>query len=302
MRSTSQNGLKMLTDHEGVVLTAYLDPVGIPTIGTGFTNRSKIATAMIGKIVPGKTKITLQQNNKILAEVLQKEYEPPVERKWPPQYPFNQEKFDAQVSAVYNLGSGFMNWRWFDLWVNEGASKAANYWRNNYNTAKGKKLPGLVRRRKEEADLFEYGRYPHGYKASKTIDPRPDEEVKEAQEKLKKLGHNPGAIDGIMGPKTKAAVLAYQKFHPHLVNDGILGPATIAQLKRDIDAAKDFVTKGSGAAAVTTVTGVVAGLSWQTIIVVALVGIVIGVLYAGWRYRDILKRRWNKIFGKVVEV
>lgn len=60
---------------------------------------------------------------------------------------------------------------------------------------------------------------------------KPDPVVKEAQELLTSRGFNPGAIDGWMGKKTKAALLAYQQAHPHLVNDGILGPATLAQLR-----------------------------------------------------------------------
>ena len=37
------------------------------------------------------------------------------------------------------------------------------------------------------------------------------EQVKAVQEALKDKGHDPGAVDGIMGPKTKQALRDYQK-------------------------------------------------------------------------------------------
>jgi peptidoglycan hydrolase-like protein with peptidoglycan-binding domain len=45
----------------------------------------------------------------------------------------------------------------------------------------------------------------------------------------KKLGVATGGADGIFGPKTKAAVIAFQKKHG-LTADGIIGPKTWAKL------------------------------------------------------------------------
>lgn len=49
------------------------------------------------------------------------------------------------------------------------------------------------------------------------------------QQKLNSLGFNSGAIDGRFGPKTKAAIIAFQKANG-LVPDGIIGPLTWAKL------------------------------------------------------------------------
>ncbi len=49
--------------------------------------------------------------------------------------------------------------------------------------------------------------------------------VKRLQELLLAAGFNPGAIDGIFGPKTEGAVLAFQKSR-NLVPDGIVGVKT----------------------------------------------------------------------------
>lgn len=122
--------------------------------------------------------------------------------------------------------------------------------------------------------------------------------MREAQEILNKLGI-PVEVDGWYGPKTKAAILAYQKMHPHLVDDGKLGPATLSQLRRDVQAVKDTVSK-----TLPTVTGLgglswVAGLPWGWIAV----GVaVVAVGYFAWRYRDVIQRRWNALRGRAVEV
>jgi len=50
-------------------------------------------------------------------------------------------------------------------------------------------------------------------------------DVMEIQALLKKIGYNPGAIDGIFGANTKAAVMAFQRDNG-LVPDGIIGPQT----------------------------------------------------------------------------
>lgn len=59
-------------------------------------------------------------------------------------------------------------------------------------------------------------------------------EVKEAQIVLNKLGYNL-STDGVYGPKTKAAILDFQKKDPKLVNDGIYGPATRAALLKALN-------------------------------------------------------------------
>lgn len=301
----STQGRAFVRLHEGNPLTCYLDPVGIPTIGTGFTMRSdsvrrELAKIGITKLVPGKTKITTAQSDVILDAVLAAEYVPAVVAGSPENR--KQHELDAAASVTFNLGVGAMNWTWADLWRKGQIQKAAAHLASNYNTAKGKKLPGLVRRRKEEALLFENGIYTGvGVTKEATAEPpvKPDPVVKEAQELLTTAGLNPGAIDGWMGEKTKAAVIAYQKAHPHLIADGIIGPATLAQLRRDAGAAKDVVTKGASSAAGSGLLAFTAGLPWGWIaagVLVAVVG------YVAYRNRDLIARRWNSWRGKEVVV
>jgi GH24 family phage-related lysozyme (muramidase) len=117
--TTSPRGRAFMRGHEGNPLTCYLDPVSVPTIGTGFTMRSaacRRALAKLGitKLVPGKTKITVDQSDSIFAAVLADEFEPAVVAKSPKNR--EQHQMDAAVSAIYNLGVGAMEWTWADLW------------------------------------------------------------------------------------------------------------------------------------------------------------------------------------------
>lgn len=69
------------------------------------------------------------------------------------------------------------------------------------------------------------------------------------QKQLKKLGFNPGKIDGDFGPATKAALIAFQRSRG-LLADGIAGPRTLTALKL---AKSDALPSALPAATVTVV-------------------------------------------------
>jgi len=305
--STSPKGRTFIRGHEGNPLTCYLDPVGIPTIGTGYTMRSaavRRALAKIGitKLVPGKTKITAAQSDAIFIEVLADEFEPAVVKKSPENR--QQHELDAGVSAVFNLGVGAMDWQWAKLWRKGQKDQASDYLGTHYNTAGGKKLPGLVRRRKEEAVLFKLGIYTGAGEgvprtAMETAPSLPDPVVKEAQTILSAKGFNPGAIDGWMGEKTASAVKAYQSVHPHLVADGVIGSATLAQLRRDAVATKEAVQEGAGSLIGSGTAAWAMGLPWGWIAAFVTI-IVLGIFV--YRKRDVITRRVNTLLGREVPV
>lgn len=96
--------------------------------------------------------------------------------------------------------------------------------------AGGRTVAGLVNRRKAEARLIFDGEYGAAAPEANADD------IRLWQADLAALGLYGGAIDGIAGAKTRAAVIAYQRSHPDLVADGIVGPATRASLTRDVAA------------------------------------------------------------------
>lgn len=308
--TTSPRGRAFTRGHEGTVLTCYLDPVNIPTIGTGFTMRSaavrfELVKIGITKLVPGKTKITMAQNDVIFAAVLAAEFEPAVVKNSPAAR--TQYQMDAATSAIFNLGTGAMGWRWADAWRRGDIASAGSILGRNYNTAGGKKLPGLVRRRREEAALFLRGDYgdhrytePEGVqRVEQPVKPAgPDEVVREAQRLLVKAGFDPGKVDGWMGQKTKAAIIAFQKAHPHLDADGILGPATLAQLRREAAVTTEAASKGVAGGVAAGGAALASGLSWSWIAAGAGAGVIGLVAYVAWRKRDVIARRINTWRGR----
>ena len=60
-----------------------------------------------------------------------------------------------------------------------------------------------------------------------------DEGMSGIQMRLRNLGFDPGPIDGIVGPRTTAAIRAFQKKHPPLDVDGVCGPETTARLLQE---------------------------------------------------------------------
>lgn len=67
--------------------------------------------------------------------------------------------------------------------------------------------------------------------------------VREQQAALRAAGFDPGPIDGIIGPRTRAAIRAYQQANG-LTVDGIVGPQTTAALQRST-AGQPQVTPGA---------------------------------------------------------
>lgn len=226
----SEKGLAFIASHEGLVLNAYLDPAGIVTIGYGFTNRSRVFLAWAktkwGRAMRMGDKLTKREADDILAKLLAEEYEPPVEKKFG--RALTQQQFDACVSACYNLGPGCLAWRWAKALKVGDEKEAARLLRVTGTKAKGRTLKGLVRRRRDEADLIEHGTYPnHG-----TTNITADNDILELQRNLEKLGYDPGPVDGFLGRQTRDAVRRFQKENPPLAVDGIAGPATRSAIAR----------------------------------------------------------------------
>jgi lysozyme len=142
---TSINGLNLIKQFEGCKLTSYLCPAQKWTIGYG-------NTFINGKPVTEGMKITQAQADNLLIKSLA-EYETQIDY-----YRFSgiqQNQFDALVSLIYNIGAGALKRSNLPnmIRVNPYSININTEW-ERFVYAKGMKLPGLVRRRKAELELY----------------------------------------------------------------------------------------------------------------------------------------------------
>ena len=133
----SETGLNLIKQFEGCHLTAYKDPVGIPTIGYGHTKGVKLGQ----KITQAQADEYLKQDVASAEKAVNKY-----------KYSYNQNQYDALVSFTYNCGSGNLK-----QITNNGNRTLEQISARlpNYNKASGKVLTGLVRRRAAEKKLFD---------------------------------------------------------------------------------------------------------------------------------------------------
>jgi len=141
---TGKEGKNLIKKYEGFRSHAYVCPAGVNTIGFG-------TTVINGKPVPEGMKITLDEANVFLDADLY-DFENGINSLV--KVDLNQNQFDALVCFVYNIGLGAFKKSTLLRKLNgedfDGASKEFLRW----NKAGGKVLPGLVRRRESEMNLF----------------------------------------------------------------------------------------------------------------------------------------------------
>lgn len=131
---TSENGLNLIKEFEGLRLTAYCCAAGVWTIGYGHTSGVKSGD-----------KITHEQAEDFLLSDI-KSAENSVNSYGSR---FNQNQFDALVSFTFNCGAGNLA-RLISDRSNDQIGEALHL----YSKAGGQILNGLVRRRQAERDLY----------------------------------------------------------------------------------------------------------------------------------------------------
>jgi lysozyme len=138
---TNQAGIDLIKTFEGLKLKAYQDLVGVWTIGYGHTKTA----------APGQT-ITEAQAENLLRQDLAR-FEKYV-ADLPGADKLNPNQFAALVSLAFNVGSFGNSLR---AAIAAGDHDKIPAVIQLYNKAGGKVIPGLVRRRKAEAALFQSG-------------------------------------------------------------------------------------------------------------------------------------------------
>jgi lysozyme len=302
MQTTSEDkGIAFLEAHEGVVLTAYRCPAGVWTIGAGLTAASGVVTPR-----PGMT-ISRAEAGRLLKLALARSYEPAVRNAMGP---VASHAFDGAVSFHFNTGAiGRASW--------VGAYKARNWPQVRsrlalWNKGGGRVLPGLERRRREEADVILLDKWPSDLRIAFGVAPDDPQfasfvisvsasEIAEFRVAFREVGFDPGAADGKIDQQ---AVLDFQR-HYGLTVDGLIGKQTLSTLQRELDARRKSKQAGAGAAGGSAVAGGneavapeptvepgIIGDPWITFGGAVVAGIAVFFLaYLVWHYRDLIAAR-----------
>jgi lysozyme len=144
----SQAGIDLIKGFEGLKLNAYKCSAGVHTIGYGSTFYPDFKSVKMGDKLKD-----IQQAEELLKITLI-EFEKNVSALF-----YNvilkQNQFDALVSFAFNLGTGALagSTLFRKVKINPNDKTIALEFAKWVN-AGGKKLPGLIRRRKAESDLY----------------------------------------------------------------------------------------------------------------------------------------------------
>ena len=212
-RRIGQAGLALIKQFEGCRLIAYQCSAGVWTIGYGHT----VGVYKGMKITQKKAEAYLLQDVAKFEKYINN----------PSYVPFtaqlNQNQFDALVSFAFNLGQGNVKKLCTGRTINQIPSAMQQYCK-----AAGKTLPGLQRRRKAEAAL-----YNKRVKSCTGVTTPTVKETEDYNMNTIKKGSKGNAVkvwqiiigttaDGIFGSGTENMTKTWQKNHG-LMADGIVG-------------------------------------------------------------------------------
>jgi lysozyme len=257
MAELSRRGEAFITHFEGVYTHLYNDPAGHCTIGVGHL----VHHGPCNGSEPASFRNGISRTQAV--ELLRKDAKPfarEVERLVT--VPLEQHQLDALVSFAYNVGLGAFGSSTLLRKLNQGNYDAVPSELARWVKGGGKTLPGLVRRRRAEGDLFEGGDYDPGPNAQIATDDgaaHPDQQpasVRDVQAALEAIGW-PLKVDGVAGPKTREAVADFQLgfTFSKLRVDGVAGPQTFKAIQRSAGnggrcsehfAFREFTSKGDG--------------------------------------------------------
>jgi lysozyme len=136
----SSAGFDLIKEFEGCRLDAYLDSVGVPTIGYGHIEGvhmgDKITQEFADQMLMEDVGAKVIGVNKLLKVQV------------------TQPQFDALVSFAFNLGLGNLKASTLLRKINAGEADQCGDEFLRWNRAAGVELAGLTRRREAERDLF----------------------------------------------------------------------------------------------------------------------------------------------------
>jgi lysozyme len=143
---TSQEARTLIKSFEGCILVAYRDTGGVLTIGYGHTGADvKEGLTITQQRAEELFNTDIVFFDNMLSKLLERN-----------NVTLTQNQFDATASFVYNIGvTKFQSSTlWRKMKVNPNDTTIPNEFRRWVHDSKGNKLPGLVRRREQEAKLY----------------------------------------------------------------------------------------------------------------------------------------------------
>lgn len=143
----TEEGISLIKKYEGCKLTAYKCPAGVWTIGYGNTFYEDGS-----KVKPGD-KITQERADQLFRNILEKKFLEPIRKLIVSD--INDNMFSAIVSFTYNVGIGNLKSSTLLKKVNANPNdQTISLEFKKWVKSAGKVLPGLVRRRESESDLY----------------------------------------------------------------------------------------------------------------------------------------------------
>lgn len=140
----SDNARKLITDHEGLRLAAYICPAGKATIGWGHTKGVRLGDTCTREQAEAFLEADLEDVADDIARLVH--------------VPLTQNQFDALASFDFNLGAANLAsstlLKKLNLKDYVGAAQQFQYWVHGKVNGVDVVLPGLVKRRAAEAELF----------------------------------------------------------------------------------------------------------------------------------------------------
>jgi lysozyme len=142
VRHISNKGLELIKYYEGFSAVPYICPAGYPTIGYGHViKKHEVFNHEISH---------LEAENLLRQDILTSEYS--VLRLI--KVPLSDGQFDALISFTYNLGGGALQRSTLRRKVNQQEHQLVPREFMKWVWAGGRKLPGLIKRRRDEAYLY----------------------------------------------------------------------------------------------------------------------------------------------------
>jgi GH24 family phage-related lysozyme (muramidase) len=143
MRHITQEGLDLIKHHEGYSSQIYICPAGYPTIGYGHLILSH--EDFSNGITKKQAEDILRQDVQIAERAVLRLIT----------VPLTDNQFNALVSFTFNLGGGALQRSTLRRVINRGDHAGVPQQFMRWVWANGQKLRGLIRRRGDEAILYQ---------------------------------------------------------------------------------------------------------------------------------------------------